>query len=97
VALAVRRPYHLDTEDAMSEDLSKLLAEALRLPEEARAALAGHLLDSLEHDVPEDVESEWSREIAGRLAELDSGAVRPVPWHEARRAIVGSEDDPTQS
>jgi len=28
-------------------------------------------------------------EIAKRLRELDSGAVTPVPWSEARRMILG--------
>lgn len=75
----------------MADDLKKLLAEALRLPEEARAALAGRLLESLEHDVGEDVEAEWSDEIAARLRELETGTVRAVPWSEARRAILRDE------
>jgi hypothetical protein len=33
------------------------------------------------------VEKEWSREIAYRIAELDSGKVKPIPWAEARRQI----------
>ena len=81
----------------MSDDLKKLLAEALRLPEEARAALAGQLLESLEHDVGEEAEAEWSNEIAARLRELDSGSVKPVRWSEARRAILRSQDEPTHS
>jgi hypothetical protein len=28
-------------------------------------------------------EEEWNQEIAGRIAELDSGKVKSVPWAEA--------------
>lgn len=84
----------------MSEmaDLKKILERALELPDEARAALAAELLGSLEEDVDEDAEAQWSQEIASRLRELDSGAVKAVPWSEARPAILGvAEDEPAHS
>jgi putative addiction module component (TIGR02574 family) len=67
----------------------KVLEEALLLPAEARAALAGHLLDSLDESVDEDVELAWSKEIARRIDDLDRGKVRTVPWSVARRQILG--------
>ena len=67
----------------------KVLEEVLRLPLEARAALAGHLLDSLDDAVDEDAESAWSEEIARRVDELDRGKVKTVPWPVARRQILG--------
>jgi len=70
-------------------DTTKLLEEALKLPPEARAALAGSLIDSLDEVVDEDAEAAWATEISRRVQELDSGAVRTVPWAEARRRIVG--------
>jgi putative addiction module component (TIGR02574 family) len=73
----------------MTPDPAKLLQEALRLSPEARAALAVSLLESLEEDVDESAEAAWVDEIAKRLHELDSGAVTPVPWSEARRMILG--------
>ncbi len=73
----------------MTPDPAKLLQEALRLSPEARAALAVSLLESLEEDVDESAEAAWADEIAKRLHELDSGAVTPVPWSEARRMILG--------
>ena len=73
----------------MMSDASRLLEEALKLPVEARAALAGSLLDSLDDIVDEDVEQAWAVEIARRLEEVQSGKVRAVPWAEARRRIVG--------
>ena len=73
----------------MSSAVSKLLEEALKLPLEARAALAGSLLESLDDTVDEDVEEAWALEIVRRLEEVQSGKVRAVPWAEARRRIVG--------
>jgi len=49
--------------------------------------LAGSLLDSLDDTLDASAEEEWSREIARRIAELDSGKVKPVPWADARRQI----------
>ncbi len=73
----------------MKQDPDDLLKEALKLPPEARAALAGSLLDSLDQEVDEDAETAWHAEIDRRLKNLDSGKVKPVPWPEARRKIVG--------
>ena len=71
----------------MNREVSELLEKALALPPEARAALAGSLLDSLDETVDANVEEEWNREIARRIEELDSGKVKPIPWAEARRQI----------
>jgi putative addiction module component (TIGR02574 family) len=72
----------------MSPDVSELLKKALALPAEARAALAGSLLESLDDSVEASAEEEWNQEIARRIGELDSGAVKPVPWAEARRQVA---------
>lgn len=72
----------------MTPDVSELLKKALALPPEARAALAGSLLDSLDDTVDPGAEEAWSQEIARRIEELDSGKVKPVPWEEARRQIT---------
>jgi putative addiction module component (TIGR02574 family) len=74
---------------AMKQDPSNLLKEALKLPPEGRAALAGALLDSLDQEVDQDAEAAWEAEIDRRLRDLDSGAVRPIPWSEARVKISG--------
>jgi len=76
-------------------DPRQLLAEALRLPPEQRAALAGELIQSLDVPVDEEVEAAWSLEIRRRLEMLDSGKARTVPWPEARRRILAaSRRDP---
>jgi len=71
----------------MEPNAARILQEALRLPPEARAALAGSLIDSLEEAIDDTAEAEWAAEIAKRLRELDSSKVKTVPWSEARRAI----------
>jgi putative addiction module component (TIGR02574 family) len=71
------------------KDPAELLKEALQLPADARAALAGSLLDSLDEEVDEDAETAWQLEINRRIEDLDSGKVNTVPWSEARRRIFG--------
>ena len=82
-------PFHLGrTIFAMAEEFSELLRKALALPPEARAALAGSLLESLDETVDPSCEEAWKKEIARRIEELDSGKVKPIPWAEARRQIA---------
>ena len=55
----------------MNSDVTALLKKALELPPEARAALAGSLIESLDDTVDAAAEEEWNSEIARRMAELD--------------------------
>ena len=71
----------------MTQEVSELLKKALPLPAEARAALAGSLLESLEDTMDAAAEEEWNQEIARRIAELGSGRVKPIRGAEARRQI----------
>jgi len=73
----------------MKQNLAEILKEALKLPPEARAALAGTLLDSLDDTVDRDAESAWEAEIVMRLKEIDEGKVNLIPWAEARARIAG--------
>ena len=73
----------------MKQDISEILKEALKLPPEARAALAGTLLDSLDETVDRDAELAWEAEIITRLKEIDEGKVNLVPWAKARARIAG--------
>ena len=74
----------------MKPDHTELLKQLLALPPEARAALAGSLIDSLDQEMDEDVEAAWELEVARRLQELDKGDVTAIPWSEARRQIASS-------
>jgi hypothetical protein len=59
--------------------------------------LAGFLLDGLDDTVGSSVEEEWTQENTRRIAELDSGNVKPALWPEARRQVTAflcSQADP---
>ncbi|SPD74526.1 conserved hypothetical protein [uncultured Desulfobacterium sp.] len=72
----------------MEENIENILKQALRLPPEARAALAGSLLDSLDEPLDRAAESAWEAEIASRVREIDEGKVTLIPWAEARARIA---------
>lgn len=72
----------------MSTTVGHLFRQASELDEHDRAALAGLLLESLEHEVGEDVESAWQEEIERRLAELDAGSVQMVSWDEVKAKLT---------
>ena len=72
----------------MKREAAAILNDALALPTEARAALAGLLLESLHTEVDEDAEVAWAIEVNRRVAELDSRAVKTVPWAEVRRRLT---------
>ena len=53
----------------MKREAAAILKDALALPTEARAALAGLLLESLDTEVDEDAEAVWATEINRRVAD----------------------------
>ena len=67
--------------------VDEILEDALALPVEARAAIAGSLISSLDDQTDQQAEELWSAEIARRIVELDAGSVQPVPWTEVRRRL----------
>jgi putative addiction module component (TIGR02574 family) len=73
-------------------DVDSVLAAALRLPAEARAAVAAELIQSLDEpdQGTEDIEAAWAEEIRQRLADVDAGIVTPISWPEARRRIFAA-------
>lgn len=71
----------------MTEKASHLLLKALALSEEERADLACSLIDSLDATVEEGAEAAWDREIARRIADLDAGRAKAIPWDAVRGRI----------
>ena len=71
----------------MTKQALELLQQALALSDEERASLAYSLLDSLDTPADENVEAAWNQEIARRIADLDSGKSKTVPWEEVRAQI----------
>ena len=72
----------------MSRTFTDLWREAADLSEQDRAALAGLLIESLEGPPDPDVEAAWAAEIEKRVAELDAGAVKTIPWGDIRRRLL---------
>jgi len=71
----------------MAKEAAELLREALRLPAEARAAIASSLIESLDPESDPDAEERWREEIVLRMTAIDSDAVEMVPWEDARRRL----------
>jgi putative addiction module component (TIGR02574 family) len=72
----------------MAKETADLLKEVLSLPVEARAAFADRLLESLDDsEIDPGAYDEWQSEIKRRAAELDSGAVKAIPWSEVREEL----------
>ena len=57
----------------MTKPLAAVLADALRLDDEARATLAAELLGSLDGPADPDAESAWDAEIERRIAAIEAG------------------------
>lgn len=72
----------------MSRPPAEILREALELPDDARAALADSLLESLDTEVDRDAEDFWKAEILRRAKELDEGLVTPIPWNDVRKRLL---------
>ena len=62
----------------------KILCNALQQPEADRARIAEALIASLDARADREVEQAWQREIDKRLHEIDTGAIKCVPWEEVR-------------
>ena len=74
----------------MTVSADQLLEDALRLSEKERAEMAARLIDSLDPEVEPEAAAAWNAEIQRRLAELDAGVVKPIPWPDARQLIRSS-------
>lgn len=69
----------------MTPEVSRLLEQALSLSIEEQEALADSLISNLGGKVDPGVQAAWEAEIGKRIAELDAGQAKTVPWEEVRR------------
>jgi putative addiction module component (TIGR02574 family) len=74
----------------MTQEAAELLKKALALPVSERADLAGSLIESLDDTQDESVEAAWDEEVARRMADIESGGVKPVSLEEARRRLLSA-------
>jgi putative addiction module component (TIGR02574 family) len=71
----------------MPKPLPSVLADALRLDQDARAELAAELLASLEGPADPDAEQAWDIEIERRIAAIEAGRIPLESWADLRRRI----------
>ncbi len=62
----------------MNTSIVNITDEALHLPVEARIALVGELLKSLNGQTDHQIDSLWFAEVEKRAQELDSGMTQPL-------------------
>ena len=63
--------------------VEKVMKEALSLPSALRAWLAEKLVESLEFDIDDRLQTLWVTEAKKRRDEIRSGLVQPIPGEEA--------------
>ncbi|NIS07421.1 MAG: addiction module protein [Candidatus Dadabacteria bacterium] len=69
-----------------------LFKEAMDLDDNARANLAGLLMESLDSETENGIESAWLEEIEHRMESLDSGKSETVSWNEVRERLYKNID-----
>ena len=71
----------------MNTQSQHVLESALALPETERAQIAASLILSLNEKTDEDTDAAWDAEIRRRLASIDDGDVKLVPWVNLMREM----------
>ena len=51
------------------------------------------LIESLDGPPDENVEAAWAEEVERRVREIDSGAVKTVPWEQVRAELFSRMND----
>jgi len=72
----------------VTDAAEKILEHALSLPEDERR----HLVKALNHSLDTneiELSPAWKTEIGRRIADIESGAVKLVPWDEVEARIKG--------
>ena len=77
----------------MTSEVSKLLERALSLSIEEQEALADSLISNLGGKVDQGVQAAWDAEVAKRIADLDSGRAKAIPWTEVRKRNLAKLPD----
>lgn len=77
----------------MSRTFAELWKEAAELSEHDRADLAGLLIESLDGEPDEGVDAAWAAEIERRVADVEAGTVKTIPWDEVRQRLLDRLND----
>lgn len=70
----------------MTSAAQKLLEEAKHLSHDERVELVEALSDTFS-DERASLSPEWTAEVTNRIAQLESGEVRAVPWSEVQARL----------
>lgn len=65
----------------------EILSAALALPSGLRAALADHLLTSLDGPDQKRIDALWAEEAERRIKEIDDGVVTPIPGEDVMNRL----------
>ncbi len=65
----------------------KMVDEALSLPSNLRAILIEKLIESLNLPKREDIDKLWAEEAEKRIADVDSGRVKPISGEQVFKEI----------
>lgn len=69
-------------------DFNSVLSAAQQLPEHDRLRLVNTLWDTVPPDSEVPWTDEWNAEIERRVAELDAGTAKTIPWSQIRDAAL---------
>jgi putative addiction module component (TIGR02574 family) len=72
----------------MTQEVSKLLEQALSLSPEEQELFAESLICNLRAPADEGVEAAWDEEIKRRVDDIRSGKARMIPYDEVRRRAL---------
>jgi putative addiction module component (TIGR02574 family) len=67
----------------MTQAVAQILEEAEQLSTAERAELADRLVESLAHDIPQDIAAAQVSEVRRRIAQVEAGEVTIIPGDEA--------------
>ena len=68
----------------------QLFKEAMDLDDNARANLAGLLIESLDTEAENGIENAWLKEIELRMESLDSGKTETVSWDTVKERLYNN-------
>lgn len=68
----------------------QLFKEAMDLDDNARANLAGLLIESLDTEAENGIENAWLKEIEQRMESLDSGKTETVSWDTVKDRLYNN-------
>jgi putative addiction module component (TIGR02574 family) len=80
----------------MAATLDQVVQAARSLSPEQRGELLAELirdLDAVDSEPQEDIDSHWSKEIARRLEDIDSGNIKSVPAEEVFERLRPRSDE----